>query len=111
MWCGIANVPLEDAFGSADVSETITKTALGEGGKTLTHVFAPGTDLPESALLKHDSVVRLTVNNLSRESLARVMGRLHQRKVDVGATRSIGTVSGEFEGTLSEIAAHFALDL
>ena len=111
MWCGTADVPLRESDRSAEGSETITMTALGKDGKPRTHVFAPGTVLPPSALLKQDSVVRLTVNDLSRESLARVMGRLHHRKVTVAAIRSEATVSGEFEGTLLEIAAHFALNV
>lgn len=110
MWCGTANVPLRESDQSSEGAEIITMTSLKDG-KTLTRVFSPGTVLPQSALLKHDSVVRLTVDNLSRESLARVMGRLHQRKVSVAGTLSEATVSGKFEGTLSEIAAHFALDV
>lgn len=39
------------------------------------------------------------------------MGRLHQRKVSVAETLSEATVSGNFEGTLTEIAAHYALDV
>ena len=110
MWCGTANVPLREIDQSSEGAEIITMTSIKDG-KTLTRVFAPGTVLPQSALLKQDSVVRLTVDKLSRESLARVMGRLHQRKVSVTETLTEATVSGEFEGTLSEIAAHFALDV
>ncbi|RYE70421.1 MAG: hypothetical protein EOO81_07895 [Oxalobacteraceae bacterium] len=86
-------------------------TTLAEDGKTQVHVFAPDTELPQSAFLKPHSVVHLTVDNLSRESLARVLARLHDCRVSVNASRSAGTVSGEFEGTLTDIAAHFALEV
>lgn len=110
MWCGIAEVPLRKADNS-DPAETLTMTTRAKDGKLLTHVFAPDTMLPQSAILKQDSVVRLTLHNLPRASLARVLARLHDRQVSVSTMRSAEPVSGEFDGTLSEIAAHFALDV